>query len=271
MRRVIAILTDFGSGDWYVATMKGVIAGINPDVLLVDVTHDIAPCSTIEAAFALKSCYRFFPPDTVFLTVVDPGVGTGRRPIALEAGGRLFVGPDNGVFGLVLEGESLTGCVELRQESPPESSTFHGRDVFAPAAARLSLGTKLSKLGPSVEEPVSLSLPEPERVSETELQGEVIYVDRFGNLIANIPANLVSPSGGDPNVLVLSFPRKGISISRVCRGYAELAAGEPGILLGSAGYLEVALFGSSAAREFGIEVGESFQLTLKASQKATRA
>jgi S-adenosylmethionine hydrolase len=265
MKRVIAILTDFGGGDWYVATMKGVIAGINSDVMLVDVTHDITPCSILEAAFALKSCYRFFPEGTVFLTVVDPGVGTLRRPIALEAGGRFFVGPDNGVFGLVLESESLTRCVELKQERPPESSTFHGRDIFAPAAARLSLGAKLSELGSTVEEPVSLSLPQPERVSDSEFQGEIVYVDRFGNLITNIPAGLVSPSGGEPGVSVLSFPKKGISISRVCTSYADLAGGEPGILVGSAGYLEIALFGTSAAADFGIEEGEPFHLTLRVS------
>ncbi|UCF79711.1 MAG: SAM-dependent chlorinase/fluorinase [Candidatus Eiseniibacteriota bacterium] len=262
MRSVIAIMTDFGAGDWYVGTMKGIIAGINPDVLLVDVTHDITPCSVLEAAFALKSCHRFFPQGTVFLVVVDPGVGTERRPLAVEAGGRFFVGPDNGVFGLVLQDEPPTACVEIRQDPPPESSTFHGRDIFAPAAARLSLGRKLNELGTEAEEPVKLSLPEPKRIFQDEFQGEVIYVDRFGNLVTNIPAQLATPSGGRPRVKVLTFTQRGVSISRACLSYAELGRGEPGILMGSAGYLEVALFGASAAKALGVESGEPFTLTL---------
>ncbi len=274
MRRVIAVLTDFGTGDWYVGAMKGVIAGINSDVMLVDVTHEVTPCSILEAAFVLKSCYRFFPERTIFLTVVDPGVGTGRRPIALEAGGRFFVGPDNGVFGLVLESERLARCVELRQEIPPESATFHGRDIFAPAAARLSLGSDLGELGPDIDRPFSLSLPKVETVSDIELQGEVVYVDRFGNLITNVPAARVGAPEevsyeSIPRITVLSFPKRGISISRVCRHYAELASGEPGILIGSAGYLEVVLFGASAAASFGIEAGEPFSLTLMTDDDQT--
>lgn len=271
MRRVIAILTDFGAGDWYVGAMKGVIAGINSDVLLVDITHDVTPCSIVEAAFALKSCYRFFPRGTVFLVVVDPGVGTERRPIALEAGDRLFVGPDNGVFGLVLERESLTWCVELKQKVPPESATFHGRDIFAPAAARLSLRTEPGELGPLIDEPTPLSLPSPQRVSGNELRGEILYVDRFGNLITNIPAHTVGPSGARPELSVLSFPQRGISVSRACTSYAELGSGEPGILVGSAGYLEVAVFGASAARNLGIEKGEPFLLTLSKVRRKTRS
>jgi len=132
MRPVVAILTDFGHRDWYVASMKGVVASANPDVMFIDITHDVTPCSIIEAAFALNACYRFFPPGTIFLVVVDPGVGTTRRPIALKAGSWFFVGPDNGVFGLVIGEQRRFKCVELRLDRTPESRTFHGRDVFAP-------------------------------------------------------------------------------------------------------------------------------------------
>jgi S-adenosylmethionine hydrolase len=262
LRPTIAIITDFGIRDWYLAAMKGVVASLNSDVLFIDITHDIRPHSILEAAFVLGSCCAYFPGRTVFLAVVDPGVGTQRRPIAVDAGGRFFVGPDNGIFGPVIEADPGFRCVEVEPEIPPESSTFHGRDVFAPAAAKLSLGTPFEKLGKSVLDPVRLAIPKPERIDRAQLKGQVLYADRFGNLVTNVRSDLVASPDGKPAVSLLSFPGKGVSIARVCRTYAELGRREPGILVGSAGFIEVAMFGASAAAFFGIGAGEPLELTI---------
>ncbi|MFH0778749.1 MAG: SAM-dependent chlorinase/fluorinase [Candidatus Eisenbacteria bacterium] len=270
MRRVIAILTDFGTGDWYLGAMKGVIARINPEVLMVDITHEIAPCSIAEASFALKASYRVFPDNTVFLVVVDPGVGGERRAVALRAGRWFFVGPDNGVFGLVLESETPPTCVSLRVEKTAESATFHGRDVFAPAAAKLSRGMKLDELGTPCTNLVRSAFPKPHVLTETELLGEIVHVDRFGDLITNVSAETIPKTEGAPDVLVMTFPRKNMSISRVARRYSELAGTEAGTLIGSSGYLEVAVFHDSAARCFGIQRGEPFHLTLRPVRRATK-
>jgi len=271
MKSVVAILTDFGHRDWYVASMKGVIASANPDATFIDITNDVTPCSIIEAAFALKACYRFFPDRTVFLVVVDPGVGTTRRPIALRAGNWFFVGPDNGVFGLVLEEQRKFRCVELRLNRTPESTTFHGRDVFAPAAAQLSMGATLEKLGFPAPDPFTLSLPHVKYVSKNEILGEIIHVDRFGNLITNVRIAGPGLARNSRNVSAISFPRKRVSISRMCRSYAELGPVEPGIMVGSAGYLEIALFGQSASARLGIAQGEPFCLMLKGRENPNQS
>ncbi len=265
VRRTIALLSDFGTKDWYVAAMKGVIASINPEVLMVDITHEIRPHSIVEAALTLRSCYEHFPPGTVFLAVVDPGVGTERRAVAIEAGGRFFVGPDNGVFGPVLDASEGYTCVELFPAAVPVSPTFHGRDVFAPAAGRLTLGIPLERMGESIKDPVLLHLPEPKQADHRQLAGQVLYVDRFGNLITNIRSELVTSAKGNLAIASLSFPRIGVTVTRTCETYSGLAQREPGILVGSTGHVEVALCGASASEFLGVGPGEPLEFSVTAA------
>jgi len=185
---LITLTTDFGLADGYVGTMKGVILSIVPDAHLVDITHEVTPQDVRRAAFVLYSVYRFFPSHAVHLVVVDPGVGGARRAIALRTAAGTFVGPDNGVFTYVLAREPVEELVELaapRFRLPEVSHTFHGRDVFAPAAAHLATGIPLTALGPAISNPVTFPLPHLE-ITPGAIAGEVLHADRFGNAITSI-------------------------------------------------------------------------------------
>lgn len=189
MSRRITLLTDFRTRDGYVGAMKGVLAERAPDALVDDVAHDVPHGDMWSAAWALGRYWDRYPEGTVHLVVVDPGVGTGRRALAAEADGRLLVAPDNGVLTRVLSLASESRCVEVSDErwvAPRRSSTFHGRDVFAPAAGHLAAGLALDELGPPVDDPVTIEEPEATREGSGG-QGEVIYVDTFGNLVTNLP------------------------------------------------------------------------------------
>src|SRR6267143_568489 len=187
-RPVIALLTDFGVRDHYAATMKGVILGICPDVTLVDISHDVPPHDVLAGALELAASYQYFPAGTIFLVVVDPGVGSARRGIAADAGDYKFVAPDNGVLSLVVEGHPPKRVVELserRYARPTVSRTFEGRDRFAPAAAWLAKGIDLAALGRPASGLSRLEIPQPEASAEAVV-GQVLRIDRFGNLITNI-------------------------------------------------------------------------------------
>src|SRR6187200_1043320 len=188
MRPVIALLSDFGSKDHYAGTMKGVILGICPDVTLVDITHDVTAHDVLEGALQLAASFKYFPPGTIFLAVVDPGVGSSRRGIAAEAGDYRFVGPDNGVLTAVvreLPPKRVVELTERRYARPTVSRTFEGRDRFAPAAAWLAKGIQLPALGRGFSDYRVLSLPRPS-VDNGVLKGEIVRIDRFGNVVTNI-------------------------------------------------------------------------------------
>src|SRR5438093_439265 len=192
-RPVIALLTDFGSRDHYAGTMKGVALGICPDAVLVDISHEVPPHDVIAGALELAACYRYFPSGTIFLVVVDPGVGSARRGLAIEAGDYRFVAPDNGVTTVVLDETPAKRVVELterRYARPTVSRTFEGRDRFAPAAAWLAKGIELTALGRPIGEVQRLELPVVEVRTET-VRGSVVRVDRFGNLVTNIDRKTV--------------------------------------------------------------------------------
>ncbi|MGH7390975.1 MAG: SAM hydrolase/SAM-dependent halogenase family protein [Candidatus Rokuibacteriota bacterium] len=238
--------TDFGERDPYVAEMKGVILGLTRDVELVDVTHEVEPQQIAEAALALEGVARAFPPRTIHLAVVDPGVGTNRRGLVVEAGGHLFVGPDNGLFTAVLargdwQAFELTAA-ELRR--PAVSRTFHGRDVFAPAAAHLALGVPPARFGPPVGAPVRLPWPEARTVAGG-IEGAVIHVDRFGNLVTSIDAARVRGVAGGPagpgtvRIAGRALPLVGT--------YGDLPPRGAGALVGSRNRLEVVVRDGSAA------------------------
>jgi S-adenosyl-L-methionine hydrolase (adenosine-forming) len=253
MRRVV-LLTDFGTADGYAAALAGVIAAGAPAALVEHASHDIAPGDVLGAALALSRYAGLYPEGTVHLVVVDPGVGTGRRALAARIDGRLFVAPDNGVLTLVLRaGEDIElADVGLAGRGPDAAPTFHGRDIFAPAAARLVAGARLDELGDRIAEAVTLPIPEPEG-GPGGARGVVIHADRFGNLITNIPAGWVQ---GDAVAGRPCQVRTGaMELGPVRRTYADVRPGEPIALVGSIGLLEVAVRDGSAAAVLGLGRG----------------
>ncbi|MCE5272537.1 SAM-dependent chlorinase/fluorinase [bacterium] len=250
-RPLITLLTDFGTRDGYVGALKGVLLTLCPAAQLVDITHEIGPGDIAEAAFVLESCCNFFPAGTVNLTVVDPGVGSHRRALALQSGGRWYVGPDNGVFEPLLS----AGWSECRELTSPEhrrsevSATFHGRDIFAPAAAFLAAGGEQSHLGPPVADPQRLAAPARPECAQGCLAGQVVHVDRFGNLITDIPLAEVRAFCPEPSDLVVELA--GRSLTGLHTHYAQAAAGELLALTGSHGRLEIGANRASAANLLG--------------------
>jgi len=246
MTRLVTLLTDFGTADGYVGEMKGVLATLAPEVSLVDVAHDVTPHDVEGARLALARYWRRFPAETVHLVVIDPGVGSARGALAVESGGRYLIGPDNGVLSPALL-HAGARCVSLAIP-PTAAPTFHGRDVFAPAAAQLALGAPLETLGVPLLQPLIRRTPEATRRDDGAVQGEVITVDRFGNAVTN----LLGLRGGDVQVAGLTLA--------VRRTYADAASGEPTALVGSSGLVEVAVRDGNAAVLLGLQRGTSVVL-----------
>jgi S-adenosylmethionine hydrolase len=265
-RPVIALLTDFGSRDHYAGTMKGVALGICPDATLIDITHDLPPHDVLAGALELAACYRYFPSNTIFLVVVDPGVGSARRGIAAEAGDYRFVAPDNGVLTVVFDETPPKRIVELterRYARATVSRTFEGRDRFAPAAAWLAKGVELSALGRPAASVHRLDLPRP-RIEQERIVGEVLRVDRFGNLVTNIDRKTfdkIAPSEGRGALEIQVGPHQ---IGKVVSTYADAGPGELCALFGSSEHLEIAANGSSAATELDLGRGAPVQIARRA-------
>lgn len=260
MRPVIALLTDFGTRDHYAGAMKGVILAIAPDVTLVDITHDIPPHDVLMGALELAASFKYFPQGTIFVAVVDPGVGSVRRAIALDTGDFRFVAPDNGVLTLALKEAPAKKIVELterRYARPTVSRTFEGRDRFAPAAAWLAKGIQLSALGRPVADIHRLDVPVPD-VSAESITGVVLRVDRFGNLVTNVDRKSAERFvQGHPVVIVAGSHR----IERLVATYAELPAQGVGALFGSTDHLELAAPSASAAERLGLGRGTAVTIT----------
>ncbi len=253
-RPVVALLTDFGTHDHYAGTMKGVILGICPEAALVDISHEVAPHDVLGAALELAACYRYFPAGTVFLVVVDPGVGSPRRGLAAEAGDYRFVAPDNGVLTAVFAEQRPRAIVELTERQyarPTVSRTFEGRDRFAPAAGWLAKGVRLAALGRPVSDYHRLDLPVPE-VRPDGLDGMVVRVDRFGNLITNIDRRTFERVGQGGALDIRAGERP---IARLVSTYAEIGDGEVAALFGSSDHLEIAANAASAAERLGLGRG----------------
>jgi S-adenosyl-L-methionine hydrolase (adenosine-forming) len=231
----VTLLTDFGTRDGYVAAMRGIIAALAPNAVVDDASHDIPPGDVRAAAFALSRYWKRYPNGTVHVVVVDPGVGSQRRALAINADDRFLVGPDNGVLSQVIRAASYCRIVHItRAEFLPDevSATFHGRDIFAPVAAQLARGGQIDSLGPTVSDPVMLELPMAV-ASERRVRGEIVYVDRFGNLISNIPAVLLIDG--------LEVKLEGHSVGTVRRTYSEANSGDPLAIVNSDGVLEIAV------------------------------
>jgi S-adenosylmethionine hydrolase len=258
-RPVIALVTDFGTSDHYVGTMKGVMAGICPDALFIDVTHDLPGQDVLGGALTLESAYPYFPPGTVFLVVVDPGVGTSRRPIAAAAGGVFFVAPDNGVLTPVLAAHATARVVALtsaRHARATISRTFEGRDRFAPAAAWLAAGAPLEDLGPAVQDAVRLELPAP-HVRDEAIEAHVVAIDRFGNAITDLDERALDGWRRGSTVRI----RTGrTTLDGLVPTYGSVAVGAPCALVGSSGRIEVAVNGGSAAERLLIGRGDTIRV-----------
>ncbi len=252
---LIGLITDFGLKDEYVGVMKAVILGKAPQAAIVDVCHGIDPQDVLQAAFVLDSARRYFPAGSLLVVVVDPGVGTDRAILLVEAGGQRFLAPDNGVLSFVLEPAFAPRCRFLDPAavtSGPVSSTFHGRDLIAPAAGLLASGLDPEALGPEIpaSEARRLEGLHPEPTPEGALAGRVIHIDRFGNLITNIAAGNLPPGGARVRIEV-----GGVLLEGLHRTYAEAPPGGLLALVGSRGLLEIAARGGHAANRTGIEKG----------------
>lgn len=260
-RSIITLTTDFGTGSPYVGQIKGVILSIHPMAVLVDVTHSIAPQDVRQGALVLEDVTPRFPVGSIHVAVVDPGVGTDRRILAAEIGRRYYVAPDNGLLGRLLVSDPAARVVALTKPEfwlPDVSATFHGRDVLAPVAAHLSLGTALDDVGEACDQPVQLSWPQV-AVEKQRLLGEVIAIDTFGNLITNIPPDVLAAAGAPDAATVQCGGR---TISGIVAAYGQRRPGTLVALAGSSHRLEIAVVNGNAAVELRAGVGDAVSVLL---------
>jgi S-adenosyl-L-methionine hydrolase (adenosine-forming) len=264
-RPVIAFMTDFGIDDGDVGVMKGVIAGITPDANIIDITHNVAPQNVSSGAWILATGYRYFPKDTVFICVVDPGVGSTRGAIAVHAGDWYFVGPDNGLFSYVMAEQSLQAVLltNLTYHLPTVSSTFHGRDIFAPVGAYLARGLTeiFSELGPSVDPATLRRLEVGGAIRRgTTIDAHIVHVDNFGNLITSIPLTLV-PKLSTASQVQIVFPNMGVTVERRRQFFAEGPDDGQAFIYGdSSGYIGIAVRNGNAAKTLGVGFGAPITL-----------
>lgn len=266
-RPIVTLTTDFGLNDHFVGTMKGVILELAPEVEIVDISHAVQAFDVLDGALTISQAYAYFPAGTVHLVVVDPGVGTARRPITLTGDRHHFVAPDNGVLSMVYDREERLSVRHVTAEHyflQPRSNTFHGRDIFSPIAAYLAKGVDPARFGEEVNDYVRLAAPRPRPVDEKTLRAVVLKVDRFGNLITNItPQDLPALFEDKPAAFRISVAGKG-QIARLCANYADGAPGEVFAILGSMGFLELATNRGSAAQLLAAGKGAEVNLAMGA-------
>ncbi len=265
-QRIVTLTTDFGLNDHFVGTMKGVILSINPEARIVDICNAVQSFDILDGALTITQAYSYFPRDTVHMVIVDPGVGTARRPIVATTNSHIFVGPDNGVLSLIYDRAERLSVREISAEHyflQPVSQTFHGRDIFAAIAGHLSKGVDASKFGEEITDYVRFAAPRP-KASGDAMKGIVIKVDKFGNLITNLtPADLPQLFQTDTPLFRITVGKQ--EITRMQTAYAEGAPGEVFAILGSMGFLEIAanrapaaqLVGASKGSEVGVFFGEA--------------
>ena len=288
--RVITLLTDFGNQDAYVGIMKGVIAGINPFANIVDICHSISPQDIFSGAYLLYTSYKYFPRKTIHVAVVDPGVGSKRDIVCVETKDYFFLVPDNGLLSFIVQEEKPKSIIRVTNNKyflPLPSSTFHGRDVFAPVAAHLSLGVKPQQLGIKINQLEQLDIPKPVRKKTGQVEGQIIYIDRFGNLITNITKeHLVKGVEGQKsedrsqklenrikqrkttlkelfslcNTIETVIGRK--KVVGLSNTYLDVNAGEPLVLFGSAGFLEISINQGNAQKYFRVDRGNKIRVEM---------
>lgn len=263
-RQIVTLLTDFGTTDYFVGAMKGAAISIYPDLEFVDISHDVAPHDIFAAAYTLRCCYNTFPRFATHVVVVDPGVGSARRPVFVMTDNYNFIGPDNGVFSFIYELEVVNRVIHLTTEHyfrSPVSATFHGRDVFMPVAAWHAKGIDPRRMGDEIKDYVKLEAPAPKAIAPTMLRGAVIHVDRFGNLVTNLTPAHVTPERVAMNGRLRVNGRE---VARILTHYAESPAGDAFAYVGSQGLVEIGIARGSAARTLearrGTEVDFAFTI-----------
>ena len=257
---ILTLTTDFGPADHYVGTMKGVILSICPQAQIVDISHDVTPYEITEGAYLIAQAYRYFPKHTVHAVVVDPGVGTSRRPILMEAAGQYFVAPDNGVLSMVYSREKhkIRSIANDRYFRKPVSGTFHGRDIFAPVAAHLCARVLPPRMGKPIQDYLRPAFEKPQRTGKRTWNGRILKIDRFGNIVTNFHVDDF-PGLERKDFLMTIGPRE---IAVLARNYAECGPNELFLIVGSSGYLEVSVNQGSAARQIGCETGAAAELMM---------
>jgi len=270
-KQIVTLTTDFGLQDHFVGVIKAVILNINPEVVLVDINHDIGSYDVFDAAYTLVQSYRFFPSDTIHLVVVDPGVGTARRPILARTMEHLFVAPDNGVLSLIYEREEN---VEVRHITAdhyflnPVSNTFHGRDIFAPVVGWLSKGVEVDKFGDPITDFARFTPPQPKRVSESLVKGVTLKVDKFGNIITNLtPKDLPELFSDNPPPFKIIINQQ--EITKLNLAYSMGKPSEIFAMVGSSGYLEISTNRGSAAKALNVSRGADVGVMFGGTESAT--
>jgi S-adenosylmethionine hydrolase len=258
---IITLTTDFGTSDHLVGTMKGVILNINPAVRIVDLNHHVTPFDVLDGALSIANAYRYFPARTIHVVIVDPGVGTDRRPLLVSGEKQYFIAPDNGVLSMIFARES---CLVRHITSEhyflnPVSPTFHGRDIFVPTAAWLSKAFQTEAFGEEITDPVRFTMPKPKSAGQV-VKGVVLRVDAFGNLMTNLRTEDVPAAAVESGAIKLSVAGK--EIRKLAQTFGLGTPGEPIALFGSAGYLEIAVNRGSAARTLGANRGAEVTLDL---------
>jgi S-adenosyl-L-methionine hydrolase (adenosine-forming) len=265
MPAIITLTTDYGARDSFTASVKGVILKINPQAQIIDISNEITPQDVWEAAYVLKSAYSHFPKGTIHLAVVDPGVGSGRRPIIAVTESFYFVGPDNGLFSLVYNDAERLRVHHITSTHyflPNPGPTFHGRDIFAPVAGWITKGIPSGNFGEEITDFARLNVPAP-KVGANGVDGRVVHIDRFGNIITDILYKDVQPllaAGNEAGAVGISIA--GREIKGLKRFYAEAAPGEPGAIFNSSGALEIFLFKQNARTALSVKRGEVVRLTV---------
>lgn len=259
--QVITLTTDFGLEDYYVGAMKGVMLNIAPDARFVDISHEIPPQDIMAGAWVLQNTVDLYPENTVHLTVVDPGVGTERKPVALKIGDHFFVGPDNGLFSLLTKDNDFEAVHLTNSDFWPssQSNTFHGRDIFAPVAAHLSAGVELTELGEPLNELETYRWASP--VADKDgLEGWIIHIDKFGNLITNLSAGIIEEVIGQQNIKIYVG---NTILTDIVDTFADVVEGEPAAYIGSSGMLEIAINKGDAQQMLGVKKGAQISLVLQ--------
>lgn len=259
---LVAMLTDFGTRDWYVASLKGVLLSVSQELTLVDITHHVQPGNIRGGSFILEQCYQEFPADTIFLVVIDPGVGTRRLPIVVKSESYLFVGPDNGIFSFLQQRVTSEG--EVREINPhllPESysisHTFHGRDLFAPVAGQLAAGKQtFDQIGPVLENPQELPNPKPD-YKKQKIKSSILFIDHYGNLITNVRKETFLENY--PNTKSVGMNKNEIPLLNT---FGEVSSGELIAYFGSGGYLEIALNQGNAAQYLSLLPGSEIKIKI---------
>lgn len=261
MSQIITLTTDFGLQDYYVSAMKAVMLGLAPKARLIDVSHDIPPQDIMAGAWVIRNSAFLFPEGSVHLVVVDPGVGTSRNPIALKIDGQYFVGPDNGIFSLFYD-EFDVEAVKLNNHAywrDQASNTFHGRDIFAPVAAHLSTGVELSELGDPIEDLVTYHWAVP-IADKDGLQGWIVHIDRYGNLVTNISESLIKETISDG---VVKIYVGNTMLNKFVTTFGDVEEGEPAAYIGSSGMLEIGINKGNAGRMLSVDKGAQISIVLQ--------